>query len=317
MLMDSSDWKSWVIDQTDASKIEAVELVQELWRGSGQLLRLSLQDGSPSSLILKMVVRPRGELTESTIRRLRSYQIEQQWYKGASRRCRESCRVATAHACLESEQGSLLLLEDLVASGYAPQTQPSPQATRAGLVWLAHFHATFMHQTPDGLWDQGCYWHLDTRLSEWERMPPGQLKDNARGLDRALRAAKYQTLVHGDAKPPNFFWNSNGLAAAVDFQWVGRGCGIRDVALFLDRCLGKEGCSREAQEWLAFYFQVLGQALKQSLSPASIQELKEEWRYLFPVAWADYSRFRSGWFETDQLDAYSASQLELALKRST
>lgn len=35
---------------------------------------------------------------------------------------------------------------------------------RAGLEWLARFHACFWQQTlPEGLWRQGTYWHLSTR----------------------------------------------------------------------------------------------------------------------------------------------------------
>ena len=53
-------------------------------------------------------------------------------------------------------------------------------------------------------------------------------------LDRRLRAARFQTLVHGDAKPANFCFDARrGAVAAVDFQYVGGGCGMKDVAYLL------------------------------------------------------------------------------------
>lgn len=34
----------------------------------------------------------------------------------------------------------------------------------AALEWLASMHACFWEQpTPAGVWEQGCYWYLDTR----------------------------------------------------------------------------------------------------------------------------------------------------------
>gem|GEM_PF-6732341 len=61
-------------------------------------------------------------------------------------------------------------------------------------------------------------------------------------VDRLLGQARFQTLVHGDAKHDNFCLaaRANG-AAAVDFQYVGRGPGIKDVAYFLASCLTPSG----------------------------------------------------------------------------
>ena len=142
-------------------------------------------------------------------------------------------------------------------------------------------------------------------------MPSGCLKDNAQSLDQRLRKARFQTLLHGDAKPANFCWNSQGDAAAVDFQYVGPGCGIRDVAYFLDGCLGESGCEDQAAGWLDFYFATLSQALDAHTSASDAVE--EEWRSLFPVAWSDFCRFEQGWGRPAPLGAYSQRQLSLSL----
>jgi thiamine kinase-like enzyme len=210
-----------------------------------------------------------------------------------------------------------LLLEDLATAGFHPNPSPGEKETRGGLTWLAHFHSQFLQTSAPELWEEGCYWHLDTRETEWLKMPEGPLKDHARELDRRLKSARFQTLVHGDAKTTNFCWDQNGKAAAVDFQYVGKGCGIRDVALFLDRALGREGCEQFADQWLDFYFQTLGEALNQDGHGRHAEELVEEWRSLYPVAWSDYCRFSLGWSTRASVDSYSQKQLSIALSGDT
>lgn len=40
--------------------------------------------------------------------------------------------------------------------------------TQAALAWLAAFHAAFWEQPlPEGVWEEGSYWHLDTRHVSW------------------------------------------------------------------------------------------------------------------------------------------------------
>ena len=119
--------------------------------------------------------------------------------------------------------------------------------------WLAHFHATFMGETPDGLWEVGSYWHLDTRPDELEALDDVHLKQAAGEIDALLRAARFQTFVHGDAKLANFCFSEDGTqVAAVDFQYVGGGCGMKDVAYFIGSCLYEEDCERHEAALLGF-----------------------------------------------------------------
>ena len=306
------DWVPWVLSAMGAEAVTDSSLVQSLWGGYGELLRLELRGGAAGSVILKRVVPPTGPASVSDARKRRSYEVEQAWYQEGSRRCPEGSRVAACYAGERVGESRLLLLEDLSNAGFFPRRPPGPAQVRAGLSWLAHFHARFLGARLIGLWKQGSYWHRGTREEEWRRMPAGRLKELAGALDDRLRGARYQTLVHGDSKPSNFLWSAEGGAAAVDFQYVGPGCGIRDVAYFLDCCLGERGCERDAEEWLDRYFGWLRQALEAEGHESVAEELEREWRALFPVAWSDYCRFYQGWGRPGPLGSYSQRQLRLA-----
>lgn len=289
----------WVLDQTGAPVLSS-QLLQDLWGGYGELRRLQLQ-GRPS-VILKQVMQPACD-SVSDRRKRQSYQVEQTWYQGPAAQCR--ARLAACYATATVGDIKLLLLEDLANAGYQPGRPPQ---IKAGLRWLARFHAGYLGARPVGLWEQGSYWHLDTRQEEFQRMPAGPLKDAAHQIDRVLKNARFQTLLHGDSKPANFLWKNAEEAAAVDFQYVGVGCGIRDVAYFLDCCLSYTNSEEKAPEWLDFYF---GELKQQTDLPDG---LESEWRRLYPVAWSDYARFMQGWGKPGALDRYTQQQLELTLR---
>ena len=309
----SFDWASWVLCHTRSKTVTETALLQKLWKGYGDLQRLSLSGGALPSAILKRVIPPSGAETVSDLRKRRSYAVEQAWYQTESRRCDDGCRVADCYAVASQAETLLLLLEDLNRVGFHPRRPPMALHIRGGLSWLAHFHSRFLGARPVGLWEQGGYWHLDTRREEWLGMPSGCLKEHAEALDQRLKGARYQTLIHGDSKPANFCWNARGEAAAVDFQYVGPGCGIRDVAYFLDCCLSASNSESQADDWLDYYFAVLRQAIHQDGHVLDMGDLEREWRTLFPVAWSDYCRFWQGWSGSSRLGPYSSHQLDLAL----
>lgn len=287
-----------------------VGLVQVLWGGCGELLRLSW---GGQHQILKCIRPPRqASQSVSDRRKKRSYEIEQAWYRSLSR-ADSLPRVANCLAVGEVDGLRLILLEDLADSGFSPTRSLQSAHLASALEWLAQFHASQLGQSREDLWEQGSYWHLETRPEEWQRMPAGSLKSQAGALDRCLRRARYQTVIHGDAKPANFLWDAPARsAAAVDFQYVGRGCGIRDVAYFLDGCLGDEGCQQQAQGWLDHYFARLGEWLRRLGHGQVAEAVEQEWRALFPVAWADFTRFWIGWAGHQGLEAYTRDQVERA-----
>lgn len=169
------------------------------------------------------------------------------------------------------------------------------------LKWLANFHITFLLHEPKGLWEVGTYWHLKTRPDEFEKMKHQELKSKAQLIDDVLNQCKYQTIVHGDAKLANFCFSENGeQVAAVDFQYVGGGCGMKDIAYFLGSCLSSSECALYEKELLNFYFSALKKALESSILNIDFSVLEKEWRTMYPIACTDFTRFLLGWMPSHQ-----------------
>jgi aminoglycoside phosphotransferase (APT) family kinase protein len=151
-----------------------------------------------------------------------------------------------------------------------------------------------MNTMPEGLWEIGTYWHLTTRPDELEALEDLALKKVAPLIDAKLNAAQFKTFVHGDAKVANFCFSEDGKrVAAVDFQYVGGGCGVKDLAYFLGSCLSETQLDQKATNFKDYYFTTLGKALKNRNIPFT--EVEKEWRALYPYAVADFHRFLKGW----------------------
>jgi hypothetical protein len=290
-----------ILKATGAQAATRLEIVQRLWSGYGEIVRYGLTGGDKARLIVKHVKLPdhghRSQNDLSHQRKVRSYQVETVWYGQWSRHCDGDCRVP---ACLAFEAYGdeiVLVLEDLDTAGF-PERRAVADETRmrACLNWLAHFHATFIGERPTGLWPTGAYWHLETRPDELKALTDTALKNAASAIDQALRASPYQTLVHGDAKIDNFCFSADGQRiAAVDFQYVGGGPGIKDVAYFMDSCLDEEECERQESHWLDLYFQALKQALQRKQKAVDADAVEQDWRALYALAWTDFHRFLKGW----------------------
>jgi len=287
-----------------ADEIFYIEDIQSLWSGYGKIIRYGLKGGEHASVVIKHVKlpdqshHPRGWNTDlSHQRKIRSYQVESAWYKDWSTLCDESCRIPKCFALESSDDEFLMVLEDLDANGYPlRKNSVSMDDMQACLNWLANFHAIFMGKTPDGLWEVGTYWHLDTRPDELQALEDVELKAAAKTIDERLRSARYQSFVHGDAKLANFcFAKTPGQVAVVDFQYVGGGCGMKDVAYFIGSCLYEADCERYESVLLDYYFRKLGKALKTHGIDVDAGAVEQEWRALYPVAWTDFHRFVKGW----------------------
>ncbi len=289
---------------TGAADIELIEVIQELWSGYGVILRYALTGAERKRVVVKHVrspdqlQHPRGWNSDRSHRRkLRSYQVEMAWYAHWSARCDSNCPVPRCLGLETRGDETLIVLEDLDESGFSLRRESVNEAELlACLRWLASFHARFLGCRPAGLWEQGTYWHLATRPDELAALSDQPLKNAAKAIDRQLRESPYQTLVHGDAKLANFCFSADGAkVAAVDFQYVGGGCGMQDLAYFIGSCLEEEDCARREAWLLDSYFGFFHSALARRQPAVEARAVEESWRELFPVAWTDFHRFLKGW----------------------
>ncbi|MBR9876297.1 MAG: phosphotransferase [Vibrionaceae bacterium] len=288
-------------NELNLGSLASVKVIQSLWGGYGELVRVNF---SKRSIIVKHVTlpksseHPRGWNTDrSHYRKLHSYQVEVSWYEHFSRSVDEHCRIPKGLKCFQTDNEWLIVMEDLAQAGFTKVvTKASKKHLRACLSWLAHFHARYIGVYHDQLWSIGTYWHLATRPDELEALEDTELKQAASLIDSILTHAKYQTIVHGDAKLANFcFDDAESSVAAVDFQYVGHGCAMKDVALFMSSAVDPEACS-EMESWvLDTYFKELTRALQIYQSHLDPKDVEREWRPLFSVAWADFHRFVKGW----------------------
>lgn len=282
--------------------------IQSLWSGYGELLRVEI-DGRPA--VMKHVRPPAaapGDVGHA--RKLRSYDIEATWYRDFAPRLPADVRVPRLLAERVEGDERWLVLEDLDAAGFPERRRDLRDAdVTAALRWLAGLQPTFLSADPAGLWERGTYWHLATRPDEFARMPAGPLKDAAAALDQMLGGARFQTVVHGDAKAANLCFGPAGVAA-VDFQYVGGGPGIVDVAYLLS-CLPPRWRARHTDRALDTYFAALRGRL--GSKGAAVET---EWRGLYDVAWADFARFLQGWGRMS-LRVPEAERVAAALRRVT
>lgn len=289
-------FRSIILENTGATAIRTPELIQNLWSGYGKILRIRLEKATVGSVIVKHVQlparqnHPRGWNSDiSHQRKVRSYRVETTWYERYSQNSR--ARLPRCLAIERYQDEVLIVLEDLDPAGYPLRlTSLGWKEITSCLEWLARFHASYLGKAPEGLWETGTYWHLATRPQELAVLADQELKEAAPLIDQKLNNSTYQTFVHGDAKLANFCFAPEGQVAGVDFQYVGGGCGMKDVAYFVGSCLDEEASEKLESQILDTYFTYLQREL-----PEPIPALEAEWRSLYRVAWADFHRFLKGW----------------------
>jgi len=296
--------RSTILTATGAKDLFIIGLIQSLWSGYGSIDRYGLTGSDVNSVVVKHVKipqqsnHPQGwDTHNSHLRKLHSYQVETRWYQHWAARCNNHCRIPHCLSVEQHDNEILMVLEDLDNSGYpVRKDRVTTDEMILCLDWLAHFHATFMGEKPQGLWKTGTYWHLETRPDELNAMQDGALKQAATALDQALNEVPFQTLVHGDAKLANFcFSPASTQVSAVDFQYVGGGCGMKDVAYFISSCLDENECERMEARLLDDYFLTLKEALAIHHPNIDAAAVEASWRPMYAVAWTDFYRFLKGW----------------------
>lgn len=317
--------ESAVLEATGSTGISGQETLQRIWSGYGAIKRYRLSGGQCAAVIVKHVqvpaepAHPRGwNSPRSHARKIRSFEVESQWYRSFNAECDRHCRVARCFATWQHDGEFLIILEDLDASGFPLRhSTANPDQMAPCLRWLARFHAHFLGRVPTGLWPVGTYWHLDTRPDELAALEDKALKDAASAIDQALRNCSFQTLVHGDAKLANFCFSPDGdSVAAVDFQYVGGGCGMKDLAYFIGSCLDEADCARCESFLLDVYFEALTHALTAFGKASLAGSVEAAWRPLFAYAWADFHRFIKGWSPAHRkINRYSENMSQQVIKQ--
>lgn len=316
-------FKKYLLNITNASACKEQEVIQSLWSGYGKIARYQLKDSNLKTVVIKHIAlgnlmdHPRGWNTDfSHQRKVKSYQVETYWYEHWSKRCTPDAKIPNFIGSYAQGHNQWIILEDLNLEYPLRKYQLNIKEVKACLKWLANFHARFLMQKPEGLWEVGTYWHLATRPDELEEMDHPILKSKAHLIDQILNQCKFQTIVHGDAKLANFCFSKNGKEiAAVDFQYVGGGCGMKDVAYFLGSCLSSEEGEQHQDELLDYYFGVLKKAVIASTLSIDFKDLESEWRKMYRYACTDFTRFMLGWMPTHQkINPYYLRLMNLVLK---
>jgi aminoglycoside phosphotransferase (APT) family kinase protein len=322
----AASWLDRVATVLDTTVVTPGERLQSLWSGYGEIVRLWPAEAAKPVVVKRVTPpsrheHPRGwSGAQGQARKKRSYAVEACFYRQFAPRCDAVCRVPAAHAIEGDEDGWLFVLEDLDASGFGRRRLDREGALAdrdiaSVLAWLARFHTRFLGAAPAGLWATGTYWHLATRPDELGAMGDRELQAAAEAIDARLREASLQTLVHGDAKLANFCFGSDGVAA-VDFQYVGGGVGVQDLAYFLGSVFHGDALMQRVDGCVDHYFSLLGADLAALRPEVDARLLERQWRALLPFAWADFERFLDGWApDHGKRSAYAKIQVQHALAR--
>ncbi|BFZ60632.1 hypothetical protein YB2330_001672 [Saitoella coloradoensis] len=324
------------------------EQIATLWSGYGSITRLHLSSscGQPKSMrtaILKHITPPLlssdpkdededEDEDEGHRRKVISYEVERWFYTDLlpSVNYKLVAKIPTLlyAAADPSSLGCCLLLEDLSIEYPLEATWSCGcdlAQTKSVLRWLAMFHAQFWGwegplRTPPreekkrrgkaGVWEQGGYWYLDTRLTEFDDTPDSRVKRAGRWVDKKLKSEgegegerRYMTLIHGDPKAANIVFKRGGVeeCAIYDFQYVGRGVGMRDVVYFLATSVSARLLmTREGEaDLLDFYYGELVKGLRlegrgrgRGVGEGYTREVMQEH---FGLCMVDWMRFMEGW----------------------
>ena len=313
------------------------ELVQILWKGNGELVRLHIVpkkgEKRPPLILKKVQLNARvdetdGELDPKQQLKAKSYAIERQFYLELSTRLIINMGVRMPHLVNSSDASTrtsvsiTLLLSDLKAEGFMDVSLSASGMTIGQVLlatdWLARFHACGLGEGWESLyqlWPEGCYWGLDARRDEWHRLLDsdkhkgedetflaGQLYHAAPALASRLRSAqgfaRGWTCVHGDFKAANLLL-SDTECAALDFQYVGGGFGVRDLAAFVCKNAPMDS-SADPSSWLAVEMLVLDTyhrllVLYAGVNKADIVPTRDDITHQYEVALLDFVRFQLGW----------------------
>src|SRR4051812_5738551 len=142
------------------TKTEIVDLINRsspiasLWSGFGNVYRIDKS-------IIKVVKIPQNIDSTSNKRKLKSYEIEIQFYKHYAHQLEQIANYEWS--CIE-RNAIILKISDLQPKYPISCNSLTLNGCQQCFGWLATFHATFWNNSCNDLWEIGSYWHLQTRL---------------------------------------------------------------------------------------------------------------------------------------------------------
>ena len=283
------DWLQQALAAAGTLPVPALEdiEVEELGyenHAAGQLLRCHLRYGAgaapaPESVIIKLS--PAGPVMKRLIKLVGAQKREYMWYRHFASEAPIRSPALFYGDFDESNHNLVLVLEDLRNMKAIPQSAGVDAArARIAVRAIARLHGQF--------WEQGkapaladCYNTLGLTYSRCLQLAyqgflvsaHRRFKDEftaeavrlteALGMTFADHTAALATgpltLIHGDYRADNmFFDDSNGQEpVAIDWQGCGIGSGPYDVAYFLATCVSTEDRRRIERETLAEYHEII------------------------------------------------------------
>ncbi|SNX84004.1 uncharacterized protein MEPE_02712 [Melanopsichium pennsylvanicum] len=314
--------------------------------GSIYRIHLITPTSSLSTTYVVKTIRPPSSMSleydEGHARKMLSYQVEANFYRDFAPSLADEqggCCIpkllSSSAAGARGEQGAIeaqtLVLQDLSVRfpilTEKRGTLSDVQVTKS-LEWLASFHArswniestssqsiasfcpppsiAFKSWTGKGLWQQGGYHYLATRMQQLSSIHPHHDPWGRLGLHSASIlpfAVDYclsnpqdrsrLSLIHGDVKAANMAFSRDGSSMAMyDFQYVGVGLGVQDLAKFLTTSIPSHYLKRKTgeEELLKTYHNFLVQRLPKG-AKYEFADLVTDWQ-LALVSWV---RFLAGW----------------------
>ncbi|KAI0429352.1 kinase-like domain-containing protein [Xylaria sp. FL1042] len=264
-----------------ATSVGAARRMREMY---GDIGDASEEDGRDTyALILKLISPPPGAQDEGHLRKIMSYEVEQNFYGSVAPLLGRDLPMARCIATTQGKPGSdagegvvATLMTDLrleypVAG--EKRTVLNETQVYAALNWLSEFHRRSWAIRPplpiqelllppleeaerrrrgdaSGrlVWLNGGYTYLATRrreyasliadsASEWSSALCEPLASSGRSTAEMVasfltpRGRDHESLIHGDVKSENLFTTQSGSRVAFyDFQYVGLGLGVCDLA---------------------------------------------------------------------------------------
>jgi len=113
-------FEHYLLSTTQASACKQTDVIQSLWSGYGEISRYQLQHSSLQTVVVKHISlnpsqeHPRGWNTDASHnRKVRSYEVENHWYREWNKDCGDSCRTAHFLGSYSEGKDQWIVLEDL------------------------------------------------------------------------------------------------------------------------------------------------------------------------------------------------------------